>query len=683
MLRQRGLAAVLLAVSACGHQTTLKPDTTPPSYVVDLRATALTDTTLWLTWTSPGDDGARGTAAEYDVRYSTAAFDLSTWEETPRLHPAPVPRPAGDPESLLVGGLTPGVTNFFALRTADEVPNWSAISNLTAIPTFPEPPPAFDLSWGGSGNANGEFDSPLDAAAGNGRIYIADANNHRIQVFDYSGHFLLKWGRASAVEPVSFGLPADVAVDQAGYLYVTSTRPAVLKCDAQGNVLEQWSEGRESIAIDSKGQIYLAGGALNDTKVVVLDSGGSRLREWGSSGTGDGQFRGLLGIAIDADDYVYVTDSWNHKVQKFETDGTFVLSWGRLGADPGEFSEPKAIACGRNGTVYIGDTGNYRVQMFDSEGAFLGEWGSPGAGAGEFSRISGLAVAASGDVYVSDSSRDRVQVFSMDGVYRRTFGLPERCEGRLHDPVGLAVSMDGRVYVADDFRVAVYDGTGQFVESWPEVQREPDVLSRKFHLTWSPGDTVTVADGGYGRFQRFGADGGLGDVWSLGTLAYLHSNPGAVAAARNGDLAAVNGYFISRYSPSGKCLPGITGVLYYNFSSVAFDGQNNLWTLDMRPRISRYVDGALVGSWGTAGAAPGYLDQPGDLTVTAEGKILIADTGRDRVQMFTRSGHLLTAWGRTGNRPGEFKNPGGVTVDENGAVYVVDTGNNRIQKFVW
>ena len=105
-------------------------DTAPPSAVADLTATNPTSTTLTLRWTAPGDDGSTGTAASYDVRYMTGlAITESNWNSANQCTGEPTPGPAGSSEIYMVNGLSPSTTYYFALKTADEVPNWSPISN--------------------------------------------------------------------------------------------------------------------------------------------------------------------------------------------------------------------------------------------------------------------------------------------------------------------------------------------------------------------------------------------------------------------------------------------------------------------------------------------------------------------------------------------------------------------------
>jgi chitodextrinase len=101
-----------------------------------------TPTSIQLTWTAPGDDGMIGTAAQYDLRYSTSAITAANFGSATRFTSTPTPGAPGTSQTVTVTGLTANTTYYFALKTADEIPNWSAISNVTTKAT----PPAPDLT---------------------------------------------------------------------------------------------------------------------------------------------------------------------------------------------------------------------------------------------------------------------------------------------------------------------------------------------------------------------------------------------------------------------------------------------------------------------------------------------------------------------------------------------------------
>jgi len=105
-------------------------ETVAPVAVTDLSAESIDDGTFRLTWTAPGDDGGVGNASTYDVRYSTTRITDANWGSATPVDGEGTPNPPGTPDTLVVSGLEAGTNHFFAMKTADEVPNWSEISNL-------------------------------------------------------------------------------------------------------------------------------------------------------------------------------------------------------------------------------------------------------------------------------------------------------------------------------------------------------------------------------------------------------------------------------------------------------------------------------------------------------------------------------------------------------------------------
>jgi len=94
--------------------------------------------------------------------------------------------------------------------------------------------------------------------------------------------------------------------------------------------------------------------------------------------------------------------------------GTFLLTWGvPSGTGNGELTSPAGVATDASGNVYVVDSGNSRIQKFDASGNFLTTWGSSGGGmAGLFQNPKGVATDGSGNVYVADTGNDRIQKFA-------------------------------------------------------------------------------------------------------------------------------------------------------------------------------------------------------------------------------------------------------------------------------
>jgi len=105
-------------------------DTTPPSAITDSTASSPTSNSIMLTWTAPGDDGDVGTASQYDIRYATSPITEGSWDDATECQGEPAPQVAGSTETFTVTSLLPETTYYFALKTADEAPNWSPMSNI-------------------------------------------------------------------------------------------------------------------------------------------------------------------------------------------------------------------------------------------------------------------------------------------------------------------------------------------------------------------------------------------------------------------------------------------------------------------------------------------------------------------------------------------------------------------------
>ena len=113
------------------------------------------------------------------------------------------------------------------------------------------------------------------------------------------------------------------------------------------------------------------------TFIVLLVMGGSTLllalaleeppdyhSQWGSQGSGDGEFQYPFGVAVDNSGNVYVADAYNRRIQKFDSNGVFLTKWGSEGSGDGEFLYPYDAAVDNSGNVYVADTFSHRIQKF-------------------------------------------------------------------------------------------------------------------------------------------------------------------------------------------------------------------------------------------------------------------------------------------------------------------------------
>jgi tripartite motif-containing protein 71 len=140
------------------------------------------------------------------------------------------------------------------------------------------------------------------------------------------------------------------------------------------------------------------------------------ITQWGTNGTGDGQFDFPYGVAVDASGNVYVADYYNNRIQKFTSSGTFLTKWGPLDGGDGQFDYPQYVAVDALGNVYVTDYGiNSGIQKFTSAGTYVTQWPAGGLALG-------VAVDGSGNVYVADAGNYKIQKFTSDGDYVAQWG---------------------------------------------------------------------------------------------------------------------------------------------------------------------------------------------------------------------------------------------------------------------
>ena len=232
----------------------------------------------------------------------------------------------------------------------------------------------------------------------------------------------------------------------AGNVFVAeSANHRIQKFDSAGNYLLKWGKnGGDGTSGSGDGEFnnptHLAGGSMGlyvadtlNNRVQRFNAGGVFQDKWGSSGTGDGQFNQPGGIAVDSSNYIYVVDKFNQRIQRFQESGsgvTFVSKWGSLGSGDSQFISPSGIAVDNASHIFVADSGNNRIQEFSTAGNLLRKWGknggdgTSGSGQGEFNYPSDIAVDSSGNVFVIDSSNHRIQEFDNNGNYLNQWQRP-------------------------------------------------------------------------------------------------------------------------------------------------------------------------------------------------------------------------------------------------------------------
>lgn len=523
--------------------------------------------------------------------------------------------------------------------------------------------------------------------------------------------------------------PGGVALGPHGELYISDTwNHAVRLVDAAGKIRTVAGIGAEGfagdggpateakllfprgIALDSRGNLYIADRQNHRIRLVTPDGVISTFAGTGQRGyAGDGgpainaKLNWPDGIAIDAADVLYFTDSQNNMVRKITPDGVITrvageASVGKPGANHrGSLDSPRGIAFGPDGSLYVADRGHARICKIDSSGAVsvvAGDETNRGLSPTEASGDGGsalkanipypaaVAVEADGNLLIAAG---RVRRVDRDGVITTILGARsdatpldngDPLQTRLVSAEDVVVDPKGNIFVADTFRHRVLrlspNGTLAVIAGLGALPEEKDGgLAGTLRLSnaWSvavglTGD-VFVADSDMNRVVRVTEDGRFHRVAGKGVPILRMEGNGPPP----------------QFSGDGG--PATAADLDYPFG-VAVDSHGALYVSDaMNNRVRKVsADGTIetiagIGEAGSSGdggrAREARLSNPAGLAVDSRGNVYVADCGNDRVRQISSEGIIRTV-------VRHLKCPHGVAVDAKDTLFIADTFNHFIKR---
>lgn len=234
----------------------------------------------------------------------------------------------------------------------------------------------------------------------------------------------------------------------------TRTDHLLLVVDRYGRLVEEWSQWAQLFGSLHKVKINPYDAAKH---VWVIDRASQQVLEFthdgkklvrsigerGVPGSDERHFGRPTDIAWLPDGTFFVSDGYdNTRVVKFAADGRFLMQWGTRGTGPGQFNEPHGIAIDAQRRIYVADRLNARIQVFDENGRFLSQWHG-------FDSPAAILVSQDQSVWVLDNGTGRVCKYDTAGRRLYSWGMSGDFPGGMADPHDFWVDGVGAVYISN------------------------------------------------------------------------------------------------------------------------------------------------------------------------------------------------------------------------------------------
>jgi sugar lactone lactonase YvrE len=223
-----------------------------------------------------------------------------------------------------------------------------------------------------------------------------------------------------------------------------------------------------------------------------------------------GRLQSPAGVAVDAEDNIYVTDTKRGLILIYDSGGKFLRYLGQLQGDEAFYQRPTSITIDRrSGNMYVVDAPRHYIFMLDSKGNVLARFGKRGGGSGPGEFKYPTETLVNGDeLVVLDAKNSRIQVLGLDGTFRREISTL----GHHVSDISLAVDSRQNFYVLDKFlnKIDVLNRNWKLLDSLGQRGSAPGQFAVPAGIWVDSQDRIYVADTNNHRVQvfQFGATTG-------------------------------------------------------------------------------------------------------------------------------------------------------------------------------
>jgi trimeric autotransporter adhesin len=607
-----------------------------------------------------------------------------------------------------------------------------------------------------------------------GNLYIADTNNNRIRKVTPAGiistvagtGFMGYSSDGKAATAASLSFPTGIAIDSAGNLYIADFYNSVVRKVTVDGLIRTVAGNRNfsfsgdggsatsaslflpaAVAVDSAGNLYIAD--FYNSRVRKVSSAGviTTIAGNGSAGfTGDGgqatvaQIGRPIGVAIDSAGTLYIADYKNCQVRKVTAAGMITAAAGTgtggfngdgIPASVARVGSVMGVTVDSSGNLFIADTNNDRIRKVTLDGvistvAGSGTQGFSGDGgpatAAQIRLASGISLDSSGNLYIADFTNNRIRKVTPNGVISTVAGNGTTCAqgspnysgdggaailASLCNPNKVTVDSTGNIYIAD---------------GWNARIRKVGLDGKIATVVGTGAGGASSGDGGLATAARYTYIGGMA-VDTAGNFYFSDYQSARVRKVNtSGIINTVVGSGSSGYSGDGG---SATAAAMNHPTGLAFDSAGNLYIGDAGNQVIRRVTPAGIISTVAGNGLGGYSGDGGPATaaelyaggaatgnptlgvsVDSANNLYIADTGNNVIRKVTPGGIIRTVAGNAmnaingiyalgvfgSNFNGGFSGDGGVAtaaqlsfsqevaVDKAGALFIADELNWRIRK---